>query len=88
MKRSDRICNILCQALDPLEIEVIDESHLHAGHSGASPEGETHFRVEIVSAQFIDKNRISRERQIHALLADEFSSGLHALSIKARAPGE
>jgi BolA protein len=88
MKRSERIHLILNQALNPLELEVIDESSLHAGHSGARDGGETHYRVAVVSAEFVDRSRVARERLIHTLLADEFSDGLHALSIKARAPNE
>jgi len=88
MKRSERIRCILNRALTPLALEIIDESSLHAGHSGAREGGETHYRVEIISAKFVDKSRVARERMIHSLLADEFSDGLHALSIKARAPSE
>ncbi len=88
LKRSEKIRLILDRALKPLELEVIDESGLHAGHSGAREGGETHYRVEIVSAEFIDKSRVSRERLIHTLLGGEYSDGLHALSIKARAPNE
>jgi len=88
MNRSERIRLILDRALKPLSLEVIDESSLHAGHSGAREGGETHYRVEVVSAEFVDKSRVARERLIHSLLADDFSDGLHALSIKARAPNE
>ena len=88
MKRSERIRRVLERALEPEKLEIVDESSLHAGHSGAREGGETHYRVEVVSAEFRDKSRVSRERLIHTLLADEFSDGLHALSIKARAPTE
>ncbi len=88
MKRSEKIRLILDQALNPLELEVIDESDLHAGHSGAREGGETHYRVELVSAEFVDRSRVERERMIHSLLADEFADGLHALSIRARTPAE
>ncbi len=88
LKRSERIRLILEQALDPVELEIIDESSLHAGHSGAREGGETHYRVEIVSAKFVDNSRVARERLIHTLLANEYSGGLHALSITARAPNE
>ena len=88
MKRSEKIRLILDRALNPLKLEVIDESSLHVGHRGARDEGETHYRVEVVSAEFVDRSRIARERLIHELLAEEFSNGLHALSIRARAPGE
>ncbi len=88
MKRSERIRRVLDRALKPVKLEVIDESGLHAGHSGAREGGETHYRVEVVSEEFTDKGRVARERLIHTLLADEFTDGLHALSIKARAPRE
>ena len=88
MKRSEKIRLILEEALKPQNLEVIDESSLHAGHSGAREGGETHYRVEIVSAEFVGRSRIARERMIQTLLAGEFSDGLHALSIKARAPNE
>ena len=88
MKRSEKIRHILERNLKPQILDVIDESGLHAGHSGAREGGETHYRVEIVSAEFIGQSRVARERMIHALLADEFSDGLHALSIRARAPNE
>lgn len=86
MKRIENIRLILDQALSPVALEVIDESHLHAGHSGAREGGETHYRVDVVSAEFVGKSRVERERMVHALLAQEFSNGLHALSIKARPP--
>lgn len=88
MKRSDRIRRVLHHALRPEKLEVIDQSGLHAGHSGAREGGETHYRVEVVSAEFSDLSRVARERLIHSLLADEFTDGLHALSIKAQSPGE
>ena len=86
MTRNDRIRQTLIDALQPEKIEIIDESNLHAGHSGARPEGETHFRIEIVASKFVAMNRVERQRLIHSLLADEFAAGLHALSIKALAP--
>ncbi len=88
MNRSERIRLTLDRALKPLKLEVIDESDLHAGHSGAREGGETHYRVEVVSAEFIDKNRVERQRLVNTLLSEEFSGGLHALSIKARGPNE
>ena len=88
MKRSEKIRLILEEALKPQNLEVIDESSLHAGHSGAREGGETHYRVEIVSAEFVGRSRVARERMIHTLIAGEFSDGLHALSIRARAPNE
>lgn len=88
MKRSERIRRVLNRALKPIKLEVIDDSGLHAGHSGAREGGETHYRVEVVSEVFTDKGRVARERMIHTLLADEFTNGLHALSIIARTPNE
>ena len=78
----------LTAGLQPLMLTIVDQSHLHAGHSGARPEGETHFRVEIVADVFAGQSRVARQRQVYALLADEFDAGLHALSIRAITPGE
>jgi len=75
-------------ALSPQSLEVIDESHRHAGHGHHHPEGETHFRVEIVSEAFEGKSRIERHRMVNALLADELSGRVHALAIGARTPSE
>lgn len=86
MNRLDVIRTKLDKALSPSEIKVIDESSLHAGHAGSNGGGETHYRVEVRSAVFIGKSRVERERLIHSLLLDEFSGGLHALSIKAKVP--
>ncbi|MDX2232860.1 MAG: BolA family protein [Hyphomonadaceae bacterium] len=69
----------------PSALEVVDESHKHAGHAGAAPGGETHFTVRIVAAEFADLSRVARHRAVTAALAGEFDTGLHALSIDARA---
>jgi BolA protein len=76
----------LTQVFTPEALEVIDDSARHAGHAGASPEGETHFNVEIIAAAFSGQTRVQRQRAVNAALKEEFDSGLHALSIKARAP--
>ncbi|MFD1331291.1 BolA family protein [Methylopila musalis] len=83
-----RIETKLTEALSPTRIEVLDESHLHAGHAGARPEGETHFRVRVVSAAFSGVGRVERHRRINALLADELAGPVHALAIDARSPEE
>ncbi|MEX2453056.1 MAG: BolA family protein [Rhodospirillaceae bacterium] len=70
-------------ALTPLSLQVIDESHLHAGHAGARPEGETHFRVEVVAEAFAGKSRLERQRIVYNLLADELAGPVHALSVSA-----
>lgn len=75
-------------ALAPQSLEVIDESHLHAGHVGARPEGETHFRVQIVSSAFAGHGRVERQRMVYAALAEELAGPVHALSIRARTPDE
>lgn len=72
------------QKFSPTFLEVIDESHHHAGHAGASPDGETHFRVTIVSEYFAGKSRLDRQRLVYALLAEELAGPVHALSIDAR----
>lgn len=73
-------------AFDPESLNIIDESHLHAGHVGARPEGETHFRVEIVSARFADCNRVQRQRMVYEILKDELAGPVHALSVSASPP--
>lgn len=78
----------LSQALAPERLEIVDDSHRHAGHAGARPGGETHFNVTIVSAAFAGKSRLERQRLVYGLLADEFKAGLHALQMSVHAPGE
>jgi BolA protein len=78
----------LTEAFEPESLRVEDESHLHAGHAGHQPGGQTHYRVYIVSEAFRGKSRIDRHRSINAALAQELAAGLHALAIHAAAPGE
>ena len=82
------ITNKLSEAFSPESLDVSDESHLHEGHAGHRPGGETHFRVYIVSAAFKGKSRIERHRMINSALEVELKAGVHALAIKAQAPGE
>jgi len=73
----------LRQALAPTRLEVIDESHRHAGHAGARPEGfGTHFRVRIASPQFDGLSRLARHRLVYDALRDLTDRGLHALAIE------
>ena len=88
MKTKGIITNKLREAFSPESLDVSDESHLHEGHAGHRPGGETHFRVYIVSAAFEGKSRIERHRMINSTLAAELRGGVHALAIKAQAPGE
>ena len=76
----------LTNAFQPVLLNVTDESSQHAGHMGARPEGETHFRVEIVAGAFAGKSRVDRQRMVYAVLADELSGPVHALSVSATAP--
>jgi BolA family transcriptional regulator, general stress-responsive regulator len=88
MTAKDNITKKLREAFSPESLDVTDESHLHEGHSGHRPGGETHFRVYIVSPTFEGKSRIERHRMINTLLAPELAGSVHALAIKAHAPGE
>jgi BolA protein len=88
MSAKDLITNKLREAFSPESLDVTDESHLHEGHAGHRPGGETHFRVYIVSPAFQGKSRIERHRMINAILAEELAGGVHALAIRAQAPGE
>lgn len=84
----ERITQKLERGLAPTFLEVIDVSRSHAGHSGAHPQGESHFRVEVVSAAFAGKGRVERHRLVHSLLAKELSGTVHALALSAKAPDE
>ncbi|MBN9603620.1 MAG: BolA family transcriptional regulator [Afipia felis] len=84
----DTIAKKLTDALHPESLSVVDESHLHEGHAGHRPGGQTHFRVYIVSRAFEGKSRVERHRMINALLADDLAGGVHALALKTQAPGE
>jgi BolA protein len=88
MRTKDVITKKLTEAFTPESLRVEDESHLHAGHAGHRPGGETHYRVHIVSEAFRGKSRIDRHRAVNTALADELAAGVHALAIHAAAPGE
>ena len=79
----------LAAAFSPQRLEVINESHLHAGHQehfdGA---GETHLRLRIVADAFAGMSRVERHRAINALVAEELAGTVHAFAIEAAAPGE
>lgn len=85
---ADQIALRLNEMLSPTRLDVINESHHHAGHMGDDGTGETHFRVEIESPRFAGQSRVARQRLVNHALADLLSSRIHALAIKARAPGE
>jgi BolA protein len=75
-------------ALSPTRIELIDESEQHRGHGGYNPAGESHFSLRIESPAFAGKNRVERQRMVYAALGDLMKERVHALSIRATAPGE
>jgi len=73
-------------AFSPVSLQVIDESSQHQGHTGARPDGESHFRVKIVAAAFKSKSRVEQHRMINQVLALELKERVHALAIEAAAP--
>ena len=85
--RADRLAARLTRSLVPLKLEVVDDSHLHAGHAGAA-DGRGHFTVNIVSEQFTGLPVVRRHRLVYEAVGDMMSTDIHALSIKAFAPGE
>ena len=84
----DQITARLTAALSPTRLVVLNESASHAGHMGDDGTGESHFRVEVESAAFTGLNRVARQRLVNQALADLLSERIHALAIKASAPGE
>lgn len=91
IRMSNRVARIetaLRAHLAPAVLQIEDDSAKHAGHAGARAEGETHYSVLVVSDRFAGLNRVARHRLVNEALGDEFSAGLHALSLTLRAPGE
>ena len=88
MRTADIITEKLTSAFSPQSLNVVDESHLHAGHAGSREGGQTHYRVYIVSNAFEGKSRVDRHRMINTALAAVLAGGVHALAIHAAAPGE
>lgn len=85
---AERIRRKLTQALDPERLEVVDDSDRHAGHAGAREGGESHFTVSITAAAFAGLGRVERQRRVNTALREELAGPVHALSIRAFAPGE
>jgi len=85
---ADRLREALDQRFSPETLEITDDSDRHAGHAGAHPDGESHFSIIIVSPAFHGLSRLERQRRVYAALAEELSGPVHALSVKALAPGE
>ena len=84
----ERIEAALTARFAPQRLEVVDESHLHAGHAGWRQGGETHFRVTIVADAFEGASRLARHRMVNEALAAELADGVHALAIRAQTPAE
>ena len=77
----------LLAVLDPVTLEIIDDSHKHAGHAGAR-DGGGHYRLHIVSSQFAGKNTVARHRMIYSALGEMMRHDIHALNITAKTPDE
>jgi BolA protein len=82
------IDNKLRARFAPARLSIEDESAKHRGHAGWRDGGETHFKVEIVSAAFEGKNRVARQRLVYDVLKDELAAGLHALALTTLTPAE
>ena len=78
----------LTAALNPTRLQLTDDSEQHRGHGGYNPAGESHFSLEIESAEFAGKSRVERQRLIYRALGDLMDERVHALSIRATAPSE
>ena len=78
----------LNSALSPSAIDLTDDSEQHRGHGGYNPAGESHFTLRIESAAFAGKSRVERQRLVYSALGDLMRERVHALSIRATAPGE
>lgn len=85
---AERIRAKLVDAFSPERVEVEDDSARHKGHAGAREGGESHFNVTLVAAAFSGVGRVERQRRVYAALAEELAGPVHALSLKALAPGE
>lgn len=88
MKIRNAIETNLTQALRPARLEIVDESHRHAGHAGANPEGESHFRLTVVAQAFEGKSRVDRQRLVYGALKELMASRIHALALTTLTPAE
>ena len=78
----------LNSSLAPTRVELIDDSEKHRGHGGYNPAGESHFSLSIESPAFAGKSRVERQRMVYSALGELMDERVHALAIRARAPGE
>lgn len=88
MEMAKRIEQKLRARLDPTRLEIFDDSEKHHGHAGWDPGGETHFRLEVVSAAFEGQGRVTRQRLVYEILAEELAERVHALQLQTLTPEE
>ena len=88
MSVEDQIREKLTLAFAPTALEVVNDSHRHAGHAGSPGTGESHFSINVVSAAFAGKTRLERHRMVNEVLAEELTGPVHALAISALVPEE
>lgn len=88
MRVRDAIERNINKALNPVRLEIEDESARHAGHAGARPEGETHFNVTVVADAFAGKSRVERQRMVYAALKELMETRIHALAMTTLTPAE
>ena len=88
MALAETIEQKLTRALAPQRLKIVDDSEKHKGHAGYRDGGETHFRVEVVSAAFAGQSRVDRQRRIYEILAEELAGRVHALQLKTLTPEE
>jgi BolA family transcriptional regulator, general stress-responsive regulator len=88
LSRSERMQTLLTAQFAPQKIVIEDQSELHAGHAGAQPGGQTHYRLTLVSTAFAGLSRVARQRLVYQALREEFETGLHALSLDLKTPSE
>ena len=75
-------------AFRPTELVILDESARHAGHAGAPPSGESHFRIRIVSTEFAGLSRVERQRRVYGAISEEIRGGVHAIALTTMTPEE
>ncbi|MAU41134.1 MAG: BolA family transcriptional regulator [Kordiimonas sp.] len=88
MKVAEAIRQKITAGLSPQRLDVIDESHKHAGHRGAPDGGESHFQIHIIADAFAGQSRLARQRMVYKLLAEELAGPVHALSLHTQTPDE
>lgn len=87
-QRTEKIKQLLTQSLEPITLEIVDNSAAHAGHAGVREHGGGHYQVRIVSQKFTDASTIKRHQLVYQALASMMQTEIHALSIQALTPDE